>query len=125
SRAGRTCLTRLTKDGWLVFGQRGANRSVSDEQWFSEMSVEYLAFCCCCFVFSALSSVFGFGAGLFALIVGSYVLPERDVVRMASLLAPEKLRAFLRHGVRFIGHTWRKRVVLADVREFSPRGHIG
>ena len=56
---------------------------MGDEQWFSEMSVEYLAFCCFCFVFSALSSVFGFGAGLFVLIVGSYVLPERDVVALS------------------------------------------
>lgn len=38
---------------------------------------------------------------------------------------PEKLRAFLRHGVRFLGRTWRKRVMLAYVREFGPRGHIG
>jgi len=42
-----------------------------------------------------------------------------------SPLAPEKLRAFLRHGVRFLDRTWRKRVMLAYVREFGLRGHIG
>ena len=40
-------------------------------------------------------------------------------------LAPEKLRAFLRRGVRFLDCTWRKRVMQAYVRKFGPRGHIG
>ena len=39
-------------------------------------------------------------------------------------LAPEKLRAFPRHGVRFLDRTCRKRVMLAYVREFGLGGHI-
>jgi uncharacterized protein len=49
------------------------------------MSLPFIVFCLLCLFLSVVSSAFGFGSGILILVVGMYVLPEREVVALSAI----------------------------------------